>query len=125
MKVLNSNMSHSFPISDAALGSLAYTFEFLMGFMGSPTRWRTMPWMVTFFGILVIPLGFVSIFSGDLAAACGGAWCSICLLTAAIMLPMIPLEVDEVIAMGQHMVQRNRKGEKFWKVFWKGGTPDF
>jgi hypothetical protein len=27
-----------------------------MGLMGSPARWRTMPWMVTFFGILVIPL---------------------------------------------------------------------
>jgi hypothetical protein len=60
--VLNSKMSHSLPVSDAALGSLAYTFEFLMGFMGSPSRWRTMPWMVAFFGILVIPLGLVHIF---------------------------------------------------------------
>jgi hypothetical protein len=25
--------------------------------------------------------------------------------------------------MGQHMVQATRKGEKFWKVFWKGGNP--
>ena len=39
------------------------------------------------------------------------------------MLPMIPLEIDEVVAMGQHMVQTRRKGEKFWKVFWKGGNP--
>ncbi|HSH26679.1 MAG TPA: vitamin K epoxide reductase family protein, partial [Wenzhouxiangella sp.] len=50
-RVLNSDMSHMWPISDAALGATAYTFEFLMGFMGSPSRWRTMPWMVTFFGI--------------------------------------------------------------------------
>src|SRR5690606_35658253 len=41
-KVLDSKMSHSLPISDAGLGALAYTFEFLMGFMGSPSRWRTM-----------------------------------------------------------------------------------
>lgn len=33
-----------------------------MGFMGSPSRWRTMPWMVAVFGILVIPLGLVHIF---------------------------------------------------------------
>jgi hypothetical protein len=39
------------------------------------------------------------------------------------MLPMIPLEVDEVIAMGQHMVQSKRKGESLWSVFWKGGNP--
>ncbi|MBW3538660.1 MAG: vitamin K epoxide reductase, partial [Planctomycetes bacterium] len=50
-KVLNSNMSHMWPISDAGLGAISYTFEFLMGYMGSPARWRTMPWMVAFFGV--------------------------------------------------------------------------
>jgi hypothetical protein len=39
------------------------------------------------------------------------------------MLPMIPLEVDEVIAMGQFMAQAKRKGEKsLWKAFWLGGA---
>lgn len=123
MKVLNSSMSHALPVSDAGLGSLAYTFEFLMGFMGSPSRWRTMPWMVAFFGILVIPLGLVHIFLVISQPLTVGAWCTFCIVAAAIMLPMIPLEVDEVIAMGQHMVQAMRRGEKFWPVFWKGGTP--
>ncbi|MBK6264058.1 vitamin K epoxide reductase family protein [Marivirga sp. S37H4] len=123
MEVLNSDMSHSWPISDAALGTLAYTLEFLMGWMGSTSRWRTMPWMVTFFGILVIPLGFVSIFLVISQPLTVGAWCTLCLLTAILMLPMIPLQIDEVIAMGQHMVQRKRKGDSMWKVFWKGGDP--
>lgn len=123
MKVLNSSMSHSWPISDAALGSLAYTIEFLMAFMGSPSRWRTMPWMVALFGILVIPLGFVSIFLVISQPLAVGAWCTLCLVTAAIMLPMIPLEIDEVIAMGQHMVKAKRRGDSVWKVFWKGGKP--
>jgi uncharacterized membrane protein len=122
-QVLNSNMSHSLPVSDGALGALAYTFEFLMGWMGSPSRWRTMPWMVTFFGILVIPLGLVHIFLVISQPVVVGAWCTFCLLAAAIMLPMIPLEIDEVIAMGQHMRQATRKGEPFWRVFWKGGKP--
>ncbi len=52
-----------------------------------------------------------------------GAWCTLCLLAAAIMLPMIPLQADEVIAMGQHVVQARKKGERFWRVFWKGGQP--
>lgn len=121
LNVLNSDMSHSWPISDAALGTLAYTLEFLMGFMGGTSRWRTMPWMVTFFGILVIPLGFVSIFLVISQPLTVGAWCALCLVTAAIMLPMIPLQIDEVIAMWQHMVQRKQKGDSLWKVFWKGG----
>ncbi len=122
--VLNSKMSHSLPISDGAFGALAYTFEFLMGWMGAPTRWRTMPWMVTFFGILVIPLGLVHIFLVISQPVVVGHWCTFCLLAAAIMLPMIPLEVDEVIAMGQHLKKRLSKGDKFWQVFWKGGKPE-
>jgi uncharacterized membrane protein len=123
-QVLNSAMSHSLPISDAGLGSLAYTFEFLMGFMGSPARWRTMPWMVLFFGILVIPLGLVHIFLVISQPVVVGAWCTFCLLAAAIMLPMLPLEVDEVIAMFQFMKKSRAKGENLWKVFWMGGSLD-
>jgi hypothetical protein len=122
-QVLNSTMSQSLPVSDAGLGAFAYTFEFLMGFMGSPSRWRTMPWMVTFFGILVIPLGLVHIFLVISQPLTVGAWCTFCLLAASIMLPIIPLEVDEVIAMGQHMRVATKNGEKFWSVFWKGGKP--
>jgi len=121
-RVLTSDMSESLPISDAGLGAIAYTFECLMGFMGSSSRWRTMPWMVTFFGILVIPLGLVHIFLVISQPVVVGAWCTFCLLAAAIMLPMIPLEVDEVVAMGQYLARARKRGESFWKVFWKGGA---
>jgi hypothetical protein len=122
--VLNSSMSHMWPVSDAALGTFAYTLEFLMGWMGSPSRWRTMPWMVTFFGILVIPLGLVHIALVISQPVVVGSWCTFCLLAAAIMLPMIPLQVDEVIAMGQHLRAAKRKGVSIWEAFWKGGPAD-
>ena len=114
-------MSHSLPVSDGAFGAFAYTLEFLMGWMGGPSRWRTMPWMVTIFGILVIPLGLVHIFLVMSQPIVVGHWCTFCLMAAGIMLPMIPLEFDEVIAMGQHMVQAKRRGDNMWEVFWKGG----
>jgi uncharacterized membrane protein len=123
-RVLNSEMSHMWPVSDAALGAFAYTFEFLMGWMGGPARWRTMPWMVTFFGILVIPLGLVHIFLVISQPVTVGAWCTLCLLAAAIMLPMIPLQVDEVIAMGQNLALAKRRGESVWDAFWKGGPAE-
>lgn len=50
------------PIADAGLGAISYMLEVLMGAMGTANRWRTMPWMVRFFFILVVPLGGVSIF---------------------------------------------------------------
>lgn len=123
-KVLTSDMSKSLFISDAGLGAFAYTFEFLMGWMGSQARWRTMPWMVTFFGILVIPLGLVHIFLVASQPVVVGEWCTFCLIAAAIMLPMIPLEVDEVVAMCQFLAAKKRQGESLWKVFWLGGTVD-
>ncbi len=122
--VLDSAMSHMWPISDAGLGAFAYTLEFLMGFMGSPKRWRTMPWMVTLYGFLVIPLGAVHILLVISQPILVGAWCTLCLLAAVIMLPMLPLEGDEVVAMGQHLVRARRRGASLWRTFWKGAEPE-
>ncbi len=122
VRVLTSDVSRSWPISDAGLGAFSYTIEVLMGFMGGTDRWRTMPWMVTFFGILVIPLGVTSIVLVILQPVAVGAWCTLCLLTALAMLIMIPLTLDEVVAMIQFLVQARREGKPFWRTFWKGDT---
>jgi uncharacterized membrane protein len=121
-RVLTSDVSRAFPIPDAGLGAFAYMVEFLMGFMGDKARWRTMPWMVTFFGILVVPLGVVSITLIILQPLAVGAWCTYCLIAAAAMVIMIALTLDEVVAMGQFLVQSRREGQPFWRTFWFGGT---
>jgi nucleoside-diphosphate-sugar epimerase/uncharacterized membrane protein len=121
VRVLTSDVSRAWPISDAGLGAATYMLEVLMGLMGDKRRWRTMPWMVTFFGILVIPLGVTSIVLVILQPLAVGAWCTLCLATAIAMLVMIPLTVDEVVAMGQFLVQSRRAGKPFWKTFWLGG----
>jgi hypothetical protein len=120
--VLNSDVSRAFPIPDAGLGAFAYMIEFLMGFMGDKRRWRTMPWMVTFFGILVVPLGIVSITLTILRPLAVGAWCTPCLVAAFAMLVMITLTLDEVVAMCQFLVQAHHEGQEFWRLFWLGGT---
>ncbi len=123
--VLNSEMSHMWPISDAGLGAVAYSFEFLMGYMGGRSRWRTMPWMVTIFGILVIPLGLAHITLVMSQPVLVHDWCTMCLLAAGLMLPMIPLEIDEVVAMLQHVRDAKRRGDRggsLWQIFWKGGS---
>ncbi|MDY7100626.1 MAG: vitamin K epoxide reductase family protein [Actinomycetota bacterium] len=125
--ILDSDMSHMWPISDAGLGAVAYSFEFLMGWMGGTARWRTMPWMVTIFGILVIPLGLAHIVLVMSQPVVVHQWCTLCLAAAAIMLPMIPLEIDEVVAMVQHVRDARRRGDRggsSWKIFWLGGTAE-
>ncbi|MFS8069273.1 MAG: vitamin K epoxide reductase family protein, partial [Byssovorax sp.] len=120
-RVLTSDVSRAFPIPDAGLGAVAYMVEFLMGFMGDKRRWRTMPWMVMFFGILVVPLGVVSITLIVLQPLAVGAWCTPCLIAAAAMLVMITLTLDEVVAMLQFLVQARREGQPLWRTFWLGG----
>jgi uncharacterized membrane protein len=121
-RVLTSTVSKAFPIPDAGLGAVAYMVEFLMGFMGDKRRWRTMPWMVTFFGILVVPLGVVSVTLITLQPLAVGAWCTPCLIAAVAMLIMIAFTLDEVVAMVQFLVQARREGQPFWRIFWLGGT---
>jgi len=99
-RVLTSKVSQMWPISDAGLGALAYTLEFLMAWMGGRTRWRTMPWMVVFLFILVVPLGLTHVTLVILRPVVVGFWCTLCLAAAAVMLVTIPFTVEEVFAMG-------------------------
>src|ERR687897_3053011 len=92
--------------------------------MGGRNRWRTMPWMVLMFGVLVVPLGVVSIVLIILQPVAVGAWCTLCLITAAAMLIMIAPAIDEVVAMGQFLIGARREGKPFWRTFWVGGTLD-
>lgn len=120
--VLDSEVSRSFPVSDAGLGAMAYMVEALMGFMGDKRRWRTMPWMVAFFGILVVPLGIVSIGLIILQPVSVGEWCTPCLIAAVAMLIMIALTLPEVVATISFLLQARREGQSIWRTFWLGGA---
>jgi Vitamin K epoxide reductase family/SPW repeat len=120
--ILTSDVSKAFPISDAGLGAVAYLIEALMGFMGDKQRWRTMPWMVMFFGILVVPLGLVSIILIILQPVAVGTWGTPPLLAALAMLTMIALTLDEVVAMVVFLAHARREGQPLWRTFWLGGT---
>ncbi|MEQ9637822.1 MAG: NAD-dependent epimerase/dehydratase family protein [Devosia marina] len=118
--IITSDISKAWPIADGGLGAMTYLFEILMGVMGSRLRWRTMPWMVALFGIVVGPLGVVSIYFIIIQPIMIGTYCTICLLAALAMLVMIPLSLDEIIAMIQFMVLNTRRGRPFWRAFFRG-----
>ena len=65
--------------------------------MGDKRRWRTMPWMVTFFGILVVPLGVVSITPQHSSCAACRRSAYACLIAAA-MFDAISLTLDARVA---------------------------
>lgn len=116
--ILNSNASKVLPVPDAALGILAYLADAATGAIGSKTRWRTMPWIVIIFGLAVGPLGAVSIFLVVLQVFVYGELCTLCLLSAAVSLLMIPPAVDEVWASLQHLSRERDRGASLWRTFW-------
>ena len=118
--IITSEVSKAWPVPDAALGAISYALEVLMGVMGDKRRWRTMPWMVTFFGILVVPLGVVSIYFIIIQPIVIGTWCTLCLVAALAMVIMIPYSVDELVAMGQFLVREKRAGKSLWRAFFMG-----
>lgn len=120
--VLTSEVSESFPVSDAGLGAFAYLLDVIAGMAGDTDRWRTMPWLVIIFGILVIPLGIVSTTLVILQPLSVGSWCTLCLLSALITVGMIPFTFDEVLATVQFMLKKKKEGRGMWHLFWFGGT---
>ncbi|KKN97510.1 hypothetical protein LCGC14_0156290 [marine sediment metagenome] len=118
--IITSEMSRAWPVSDAGIGVMAYMVELLMAVMGDARRWRTMPWMVAAFGVVVVPLGAVSIFFIIAQPIFIGTWCTLCLLQALAMLIMMPYALDELVAMGQFLKNANRRGKPFWRTFFTG-----
>ncbi|WP_028716782.1 NAD-dependent epimerase/dehydratase family protein [Paracoccus sp. J39] len=119
--VVTSWVSKGFPIADAGLGAFAYAVDILAGAIGDRRRWRTMPWIVFLFGLLIIPLGVVSVSFIIIQPPLIGALCTLCIIQAAVTVVLIPYSVDEVLATAQYLWRAKRAGEPFWRTFWKGG----
>ncbi|MDC7810172.1 NAD-dependent epimerase/dehydratase family protein [Sphingomonas koreensis] len=119
-EIITSSVSMAWPIPDAGLGAISYLIEILMAVMGGRDRWRTMPWMVTFFGILVVPLGVISIYFIIIQPIMIGTWSTLALMAGLAMLVMIPFALDELIAMGQFLYWARCQGKPFLRTFFKG-----
>jgi uncharacterized membrane protein len=116
--ILNSPTSRLLPISDAALGAFGYLLDAASGAIGGRRRWRAMPWMVVLFGILIGPLGAVSVLLVIVQAVVYDAWCTICIATAIISIVMIGPALDEVLASLQHLKRARLEGRNVWRIFW-------
>ncbi len=115
--VLTSDISEAFPISDAGLGAVAYMIEALIGCIGNAARWRTAPWAVALFGLLVVPVGVVSLVLIMLQPVVVGSWCFLCLVTALIMLIMAVLALPEVAALCWLMYRNWHEKRSLWRTF--------
>ncbi len=130
-RVLDSDVSETMRqyirVPDAALGAFGYLSEVVLGLVGSTRRWQYRPWMVLLFGIDVIPLGLASVVLVVLQGTAVGAWCTLCLVTAAISLILVWLAYDEVwasIVYLRRVWRETRSQRAVWDAFCGRRVPD-
>ncbi len=121
-EVITSALSKAFPVSDAALGGYTYLLEILTGLVGAKARWRTMPWLVVLFGLMIAPLGITSIAFVIIQPIVIGTLSIVALIGAAAILIQIPYSLDELIATLQFVRRRMRAGRNGFAVFFRGDT---
>ena len=117
-RILTSGLSKVLPIPDAALGALSYLVDAAAGVIGGRGRWRTMPWIVVLFALLVGPLGAISIGLVIAQPVVYDAWCTLCLASAAVSVAMIGPAMDEALASLQHLKRVSTSGASVWRAFW-------
>ncbi len=122
--IVTSSISEAWPVPDAGVGGIVYALEILIGMIGATHRWRSMPWVVASFGVLIVPLGVVSISFIIIQPVLIGTWCTLCLMTAAVMLLQIAYAFNEFVATGQFLKRRHKAGAPVLKIFFVGDTDE-
>ena len=121
-EIITSSVSRAWPVADAAVGAYTYMLEILTGLVGSRVRWRTMPWLVVLFGLMIAPLGVVSISFIVIQPILIGTWSTLALLGAAAVLIQIPYSLDELLAAVQFVRRRVSAGRNWLRVLLFGDT---
>lgn len=100
-----------------------YLLEILTGLVGSRRRWRTAPWLVLLFGLMIVPLGITTILFIVIQPAVLGTWSTLALVGGAAVLIQIPYSLDELRATAQFLRRRVRAGKPWLRVLFLGDTP--
>ena len=123
-EIVTSWVSKAWPFPDAAIGAYVYLLEIVTGVVGSTRRWRTMPWLVILFGLMIAPLGVTSIVFIIIQPVLLDTWSIVALIGAAAILIQIPYSLDELIATLQFLRRRSRAGRNWVRVLFVGDTDE-
>jgi Vitamin K epoxide reductase family len=109
---------------DASLGALAYGAEIVLTLIGGRYKWRTMPWTVLAFGFLILSGALVSVLLILMQAFLVGAWCTLCLASAAISFAIFVIGYDEPLAGLRYLGHVREAGGPVWRALWGLGSEE-
>jgi Vitamin K epoxide reductase family len=98
------------PVPDALAGVLAYATELVLLALGGADRWRSLPWACLALGAVLTAGAVTSIALIVIQPAVAGAWCTLCLVSAALSFALFALGIDEARAAWQHVRRARGSG---------------
>lgn len=112
--VVKSSFSRSLPIPDGLIGAFGYLCDIILVSIGDSVRWKTKPWAVILYAVLVAIMGLVSILLIIIQPAVLHTWCTLCLASAILSLSMVIPVMQELSATLHYLKKEKRKGKEFW-----------
>ncbi len=101
--ILDSNLSRSLPVPDAALGAAVYFVDALLQFAGGEDRWKSHPWFVLLNGATSIGLGLTAIALLIIQPVAYGTYCTLCMFSAFISINLVGPTMEECLAALQYL----------------------
>jgi uncharacterized membrane protein len=102
-RVLTSSLAAALPIPDAGVGAAAYALEAVLLVAGGAVRWRRRPWLVLSLGLVAAGVAAGGVALVAVQAFVIGAFCTLCLASAAISMVLFGLAIPEVRASVRHV----------------------
>jgi hypothetical protein len=96
-----------------------YLAGIVLGLIGGEDRWRTAPGTVLGLGCVIFCEAAVSVVLLIVQPVVGGAWCTLCLVSAFISFAIFGWGVDEPLAALQYLRAVRAKGGSTWSAPWK------
>lgn len=112
--VVKSAFSRSLPIPDGLIGAFGYLCDIVLVSIGGNNRWKSKPWVVILYSIVIIMMGLASILLIILQPLVLHAWCTLCLVSAALSLGMV-IPVTEELRASIHYIKKEKKGKTLLK----------
>jgi uncharacterized membrane protein len=96
----------------------AYAAELVLLAVGGRDRWRSLPWACLALGATLITGAVVSLALIVIQPTLAGAWCTLCLLSAALSLALFALGIGEARAAWQHVARARALGTRLGDAVW-------